>query len=130
SGQASRACRPRRAVRHRGPPEAPTTLRRARASSDAPAEPIGKLREGKSTETHGPRRQEALKTSAAQLLFICRLVIRVGVLRWFVIQKQTDGASIAVRHSFPKTTFDGFANGFPRQFRGKRGAWPWLAPTR
>ena len=35
---------------------------------------------------------------AAQLLFICRLAICVGVLRWFVIQKQTDGASIAVRH--------------------------------
>ena len=39
---------------------------------------------------------------AAQLLFICRLAICADVLRWFVIQKQTDGASIAVRHSLPK----------------------------
>jgi hypothetical protein len=30
------------------------------------------------------------------------------VLRWYVIQKQTDGASIAVRHSFPKDLTDGF----------------------
>jgi hypothetical protein len=39
---------------------------------------------------------------SAQLLFICGLAICMGVLRWFVIQNKTDGASIAVRHSFPK----------------------------
>ena len=33
--------------------------------------------------------------AAAQFPFICRLPICVRMLRWFVIQKQTDGARIA-----------------------------------
>ena len=88
------------------------------------------------------RRQNApLAVWVAQLLFICRLAI-CGSVALVCDPKETDGASNAVRHlrSLGSTRYcqcflkrydkpDGCTDGFPRQLRSGRRAWPWLAPA-